>query len=77
MNEYLYKQDNAKQSYHPPLKRSAVCEAEMVYTLIILQTYWKYTFKVYLKYTSLILEVYLKSTYRIKEEEVYFKSVLF
>ena len=31
-------------------------------TLIILQIYWKYTSKVYLKYTSSIIEAYFKYT---------------
>ena len=56
----------------------------------ILETYWKYTSKVYLKHTSSILETYFKytssileiyfihtSTWWITEEEVYFKSILF
>ena len=60
------------------------------HTLSILQIYWKYASKVYLKYTSSILEAYYKysssiikvyfkytSTCWMTEEEVYFKSILF
>ena len=38
-------------------------------TLIILQIYWKYTSKVYLKYTSSILEAYFKYTSSILQPD--------
>ena len=41
------------------------------YTLSILQIYWNYTFKVYLKYISSILEAYFK--YISSKLELYFK----
>ena len=63
------------------------------YTWGILQIYWKYISKVYLKCPSIILETYFKFTSTIlqayfnllrrrrrrrkEEEEVYFKSILF
>ena len=43
------------------------------YTLSILQIYWKYTSKVYLKHTSSILEAYFKYTSSILQ--VYFNLI--
>ena len=52
------------------LRKLDIPLTKVKYTLSILQIYWNYTFKVYLKYTSSIPEAYYKYTSSILQ--VYF-----
>ena len=84
-SELLHSNTNLTQITENQLKQTicvcgprAVSLSKVKYTLSILQTYWKYTSKVYLKYTSSKLEVYFKYTssylkHTLSILQVYFK----